>query len=166
MFKLSVCWQSFDKFLQYLKYEMHLKESSKAGTGSRDSADDFLEDEVDQRIWAEGPKANRPVYQTAPGSMANLQLMAPRPVLALVADTSQIEELQSLIKEWKYFDLPLLHKYEYAQFLNLYSRKQQPFTLLSVSSVHLHFSEESLDDRTKMLVIFVSYIMKHEKTIL
>lgn len=36
----------------YLKYKVHLKESSKALTGAMASADDLLEDEVDQRVWA------------------------------------------------------------------------------------------------------------------
>ena len=38
--------------MQHLKYKVHLKESSEALTGAKDSADDLLEDEVDQRVWA------------------------------------------------------------------------------------------------------------------
>ncbi len=47
---MSVCWKSLDMFLQYLKYKVHLKESSKVLTGAKDTADDLLEDEVDQRV--------------------------------------------------------------------------------------------------------------------
>ena len=105
--------KSLNKYPQYLEYKIHLKASAKALTGAKDSADDLLEDEVDQRVWASGPKANR----AALSNTTRLHGQSPAclwanstPALVPVADKSPIN-YRALLEGKPASLLPLLQMY-------------------------------------------------------